>query len=150
MDWWSYLHSCTTFKEICIRTSEEVKQCRTININPHFAPQGRLVACLLSLLQLMEEDHFKNIWDRMTRGSPANLKTFLLECFLLFNVLITQPIFPHSWNAMRLLTSHVLLNTMQELAKPLLIYFRSVLRIYRLRPFSRFEINFRFVILSIP
>ncbi|XP_059098752.1 dedicator of cytokinesis protein 3-like [Tigriopus californicus] len=94
-----------------------------LNIDGASSLKGRLVACLLSLLQLMEEDHFKNLWDLMYHKSI--LKTFLLESFLLLQALISQPIFPRSWNAMKLLTSHVLMNALQELAKPLLIYFRE-------------------------
>eukprot|EP00095_Tigriopus_kingsejongensis_P008592 maker-scaffold1083_size63694-snap-gene-0.15 protein:Tk08592 transcript:maker-scaffold1083_size63694-snap-gene-0.15-mRNA-1 annotation:"dedicator of cytokinesis protein 3 isoform x2" len=94
-----------------------------LNIDGSSALKGRLVACLLSLLQLMEEDHFKNLWDLMYHKSI--LKTFLLESFLLLQALISQSIFPRSWNAMKLLTSHVLMNALQELAKPLLIYFRE-------------------------
>ena len=71
----------------------------------------------------MEEDHFKHLWDQMYQ--QAMLKTFLLECFLLLQALITQSVFPKSWRAMKLLTCHVLLNALQELAKPLLIYFRE-------------------------
>lgn len=104
-----------------------------------FALQGGLVSCLLSLLQQMDEDHYKHTWESFHHlhhhqghphqsgggGSSSNaLRTFLLECFLLFQVLINRSVFPVEWMLMRLKASQIMLNTMQEMAKPLLIYFR--------------------------
>ena len=89
-------------------------------LSPPF--QGSLVSCLLSLLQQMDEGHYKHTWEglnqqqqlQQTTGNAAGgLRTFLLECFLLFQVLITGNVFPAGWQLMRLKAGQVMLNAMQ-------------------------------------
>ena len=87
------------------------------------ALQGSLVSCLLSLLQQMDEGHYKHTWEGFhhdkraaaAAGSAGGnaLRTFLLECFLLFQVLITGNVFPANWQLMRLKAGQVMLNAMQ-------------------------------------
>ncbi len=85
----------------------------------------------------MDEDHYKHTWEsfhhlhhqhqtasRQQAGNGSALRTFLLEFFLLFQVLITRNVFSSEWQLMRLKASQIMLNAMQEIAKPLLIYFR--------------------------
>ena len=77
--------------------------------------QGSLVSCLLSLLQQMEEGHYKHTWEGLNQSMKGHdaLRTFLLECFLLFQVLIAGSVFPASWQLMRLKAAQIMLNAMQ-------------------------------------
>ena len=96
-----------------------------MRIIPSFfvALQGSLVSCLLSLLQQMDEGHYKHTWEGFhhdkraaaAAGSAGGnaLRTFLLECFLLFQVLIAGSVFPASWQLMRLKAAQIMLNAMQ-------------------------------------
>ena len=81
----------------------------------HLNLQGSLVSCLLSLLQQMEEGHYKHTWEGLNQSMKGHdaLRTFLLECFLLFGVLIAGSVFPASWQLMRLKAAQIMLNAMQ-------------------------------------
>ena len=87
--------------------------------------QRRLFTCLFALLELMEDDHYKLTWDSLHHS--RQLKTFLMDLLHLFHSAMAQPLYPKTWTAMRSAFCHVLLGCMQELAKPLLVYFREEL-----------------------
>ena len=86
-----------------------------------FNLQGSLVSCLLSLLQQMEEGHYKHTWEGLNQSMKGHdaLRTFLLECFLLFGVLIAGSVFPASWQLMRLKAAQIMLNAMQVIMQKL-------------------------------
>jgi dedicator of cytokinesis protein 3 len=85
---------------------------------------GGLVSRLLGLFQLMDEQpHFLYLWDRL--GSKEAIKDFLLTTFHLFNELVTTDIYPDEWATMRIIANEILLKTLQDLARPLMTYFRD-------------------------
>ena len=79
----------------------------------------------MGLLEIMDEDSFLKLWENL--GNRAQVKQFLLQSFLLFHDLIDMEQFPEDWSVIRLsVTGKVVLKTMQELAKPLLMYFKDI------------------------
>ena len=90
-----------------------------------FLFQRRLFTCLFSLLELLEDDHYKLTWDSLHHS--RQLKAFLMDLLHLFHSALAQPLYPKTWLAMRFALYKVLLGCMQELAKPLLVYFREEL-----------------------
>ena len=83
------------------------------------------MSCLTGLLEIMDEDNFLKLWENL--GNRGQVKQFLLQTFMLFHDLIDSEQFPPDWSAIRLcVTGKVVLKTMQELAKPLLMYFKDI------------------------
>ena len=103
----TFLRNCIVLREFCFSKFESFVS--------FF--QGSLVSCLLSLLQQMDEGHYKHTWEGLNQQQQLQtgnaLRTFLLECFLLFQVLITGSVFPASWQLMRLKAGQIMLNAMQ-------------------------------------
>ncbi|XP_030238951.1 dedicator of cytokinesis protein 3 isoform X2 [Drosophila navojoa] len=101
---------------------------RTISIimegsNPNL-PQ--LVACLLGLLQLLDETHYKRYWDELTPNKdPRDLKDFLSKSLLVYEELLTQDwlVFPTDWLIMKLAANDVMRKSLEEFAKPLVYRF---------------------------
>ena len=93
--------------------------------------QGLLVACLLGLLQTMTEDHYRQLWDLHHQHgavtSSQQLHHLLHNFMLLLSTLVTpaKRVFPRDWFLMHMVTNHILLLTMQEIAKPILLYFSN-------------------------
>ncbi|XP_035238062.1 dedicator of cytokinesis protein 3-like [Anguilla anguilla] len=78
---------------------------------------GEYVSCLLSLLRQMTDVHFQHLLN--TFQSTEELKDFLLKIFCVFRNLMKPNIFPRDWNVMRLLTSHIIVTTTQQLSPAL-------------------------------
>ncbi|XP_062843151.1 dedicator of cytokinesis protein 3 isoform X2 [Trichomycterus rosablanca] len=78
---------------------------------------GEYVSCLLSLLRQMTDIHFQHLLDNFQ--SKEELKEFLLKIFCVFRNLMKLSIFPRDWNVMRLLTSNIIVTTVQYLAPAL-------------------------------
>ncbi|XP_061114402.1 dedicator of cytokinesis protein 3-like [Conger conger] len=78
---------------------------------------GEYVSCLLSLLRQMTDVHFQHLLN--TFQSAEELKDFLLKIFCVFRNLMKPNIFPKDWNVMRLLTSHIIVTTTQQLSPAL-------------------------------
>ncbi|XP_055847546.1 dedicator of cytokinesis protein 3 isoform X2 [Episyrphus balteatus] len=87
---------------------------------------AQLVACLLGLLQLLDETHYKRYWDELSANKdPRDLKEFLNKSILLFQELLTQDwlVFPSDWLVMKLSANDVLRKALEEFAKPLVYRF---------------------------
>ncbi|XP_047666216.1 dedicator of cytokinesis protein 3 isoform X1 [Tachysurus fulvidraco] len=78
---------------------------------------GEYVSCLLSLLRQMTDIHFQHLLDNFQ--SKEELKEFLLKIFCVFRNLMKLGIFPRDWNVMRLLTSNIIVTTVQYLSPAL-------------------------------
>ncbi|XP_061903202.1 dedicator of cytokinesis protein 3-like isoform X3 [Entelurus aequoreus] len=75
---------------------------------------GEFVSCLLSLLRHMTNVHFEHLMDNYQ--SKEELKEFMMKIWCVFRHLMRLSIFPRDWNVMRLLTSHIILTTVQRLS----------------------------------
>uniref|UniRef100_A0AAY4C004 Dedicator of cytokinesis 3 n=1 Tax=Denticeps clupeoides TaxID=299321 RepID=A0AAY4C004_9TELE len=78
---------------------------------------GEYVSCLLSLLRQMTDIHFQHLLDNFQ--SKEELKEFLLKIFCVFRNLMKLSIFPRDWNVMRLLSSNIIVTTVQYLSPTL-------------------------------
>ncbi|XP_013109839.2 dedicator of cytokinesis protein 3 isoform X1 [Stomoxys calcitrans] len=86
----------------------------------------QLVACLLGLLQLLDETHYKRYWDELSPNKdPRDLKEFLAKSLLVFEELVSQDwlVFPPDWLIMKLACNDVLRCSLEEFAKPLVYRF---------------------------
>ncbi|XP_057701081.1 dedicator of cytokinesis protein 3-like isoform X2 [Corythoichthys intestinalis] len=89
-------------------------------VRGHRCPQctadisGEFVSCLLSLLRHMTDAHFRHLMENFP--SKEVLKEFMMKIWCVFRNLMKLSIFPRDWNVMRLLTSHIILTTVQRLA----------------------------------
>lgn len=79
------------------------------------------MACLIGLLQLLDEFHYKNLWDDLRERKP--LKDFLLRAFLVLRMLVKQDVFPPDWMVMKMAANNVILGALQELSFPLVLRF---------------------------
>ena len=60
---------------------------------------------------------------------------------MLFHDLLDAEVFPSDWSVVRMAVTKVMLKTMQELAKPLLVYFKvrnvlTIIHITDIRPYA--------------
>ncbi|XP_062826144.1 dedicator of cytokinesis protein 3 isoform X3 [Anolis carolinensis] len=78
---------------------------------------GEYVSCLLSLLRQMSDTHFQHLLDNFQ--SKDELKEFLLKIFCVFRNLMKMTVFPRDWMVMRLLTSNIIVTTVQYLSPAL-------------------------------
>uniref|UniRef100_A0A6P4FAD5 Dedicator of cytokinesis protein 3 isoform X1 n=1 Tax=Drosophila rhopaloa TaxID=1041015 RepID=A0A6P4FAD5_DRORH len=86
----------------------------------------QLVSCLLGLLQLLDETHYKRYWDELSPNKdPRDLKEFLSKSWLVYEELLTQDwhVFPNDWLVMKLAANDVLRMSLEEFAKPLVYRF---------------------------
>ncbi|XP_018335626.1 dedicator of cytokinesis protein 3 [Agrilus planipennis] len=86
---------------------------------------GRLVGCLIGLLQLLDEFHYKRLWETLMGPNLDRkpLKDFLMRVFLVFRELVKQEVFPPDWLVIKMVTNNVILKALQELAQPLAFKF---------------------------
>lgn len=86
---------------------------------------GCLVACLIGILQLLDEFHYKRLWEVLMGPTYDRkpLKDFLLRVFLVFRNLIRMEVFPPDWLVIKMLTNNVILKALQEFAQPLAFKF---------------------------
>ncbi|XP_043933928.1 dedicator of cytokinesis protein 3 [Protopterus annectens] len=78
---------------------------------------GEYVSCLLSLLRQMTDTHYQHLLDNFQ--SKDELKEFLLKIFCVFRNLMKLSVFPRDWTVMRLLTSNIIVTTVQYLSHAL-------------------------------
>ncbi|XP_066102004.1 dedicator of cytokinesis protein 3 isoform X5 [Saccopteryx bilineata] len=78
---------------------------------------GEYVSCLLSLLRQMCDTHYQHLLDNFQ--SKDELKEFLLKIFCVFRSLMKMSVFPRDWMVMRLLTSNIIVTTVQYLSSAL-------------------------------
>lgn len=79
------------------------------------------MACLIGLLQLLDEFHYKRLWEELADRKPK--KDFLLRVFLVFRDLVKQEVFPPDWLVIKMVANNIILNALQELAQPLVFSF---------------------------
>ncbi|PSN57625.1 hypothetical protein C0J52_00521 [Blattella germanica] len=103
---------------LCLNTLDMLIQTVLIIIDRSAAVLGSLVACLIGLLQLLDEFHYKRLWEELADRKPK--KDFLLRVFLVFRDLVKQEVFPPDWLIIKMVANNVMLNALQELAQPLL------------------------------
>ncbi|KAL0276946.1 UNVERIFIED_CONTAM: hypothetical protein PYX00_004401 [Menopon gallinae] len=95
----------------------------TLNVimDSHSSILGSLVTCLMGLLQLMDEYHYKRFWEEFVeRGTLRNL---LLKVFAVFYDLTKKCVFPSDWLIMKMVVNNIILNSLQEFAQPLIFRF---------------------------
>ncbi|KAI4460497.1 dedicator of cytokinesis [Holotrichia oblita] len=86
---------------------------------------GCLVACLIGLLQLLDEYHYKRLWETLMGPNQDRkpLKDFLMRVFLVFRELVKQEVYPPDWLIIKMVANNVMLRALQELAQPLAFKF---------------------------
>ncbi|XP_028908595.1 dedicator of cytokinesis protein 3 isoform X3 [Ornithorhynchus anatinus] len=75
---------------------------------------GEYVSCLLSLLQQMSDTHYRHLLESFQ--SKDELKEFLMKLFCVFRNLMKMNVYPRDWMVMRMLTSNVIVTTVQYLS----------------------------------
>ncbi|XP_030371328.1 dedicator of cytokinesis protein 3 [Scaptodrosophila lebanonensis] len=110
---------CKNILGILIRTISSIKEGSN-------AVLPQLVACLLGLLQLLDETQYKRYWDELTPNKdPRDLKEFLSMSLLVYEQLLKDDwvVFPTDWLVMKLASNDVLRKSLEEFAKPLVYRF---------------------------
>lgn len=110
---------------LCLAILEVLIQTILTSIDKDVKVFGCLVACLIGLLQLLDEFHYKRLWE-IVMGSHQDrkpLKDFLLRAFLVFRNLVRMEVFPQDWLVIKMLTNNVILKALQEFAQPLAFKF---------------------------
>ncbi|XP_053971096.1 dedicator of cytokinesis protein 3 isoform X2 [Hylaeus volcanicus] len=109
---------------LCLSILDVLIQTILIVINTSGTVLGCLVACLIGLLQLLDEYHYVRLWEELTHaGERKPLKDFLLRVFLVLRDLVRQEVFPPDWLVIRMQANNVILESLQELAQPLAFRF---------------------------
>ncbi|XP_014603723.1 PREDICTED: dedicator of cytokinesis protein 3 isoform X1 [Polistes canadensis] len=109
---------------LCLSILDVLVQTILIVINANGPVLGCLVACLIGLLQLLDEYHYSRLWEELSRGSERKpLKDFLVRVFLVLRDLVKQEVFPPDWLVIRMQANNVILKSLQELAQPLAFRF---------------------------
>ncbi len=85
--------------------------------------QGPLVACLLSVLELLDQGHYDRLWSELSERKP--LKDFLLQLFAVLRALARQGehVFPAEWSTMHCVVNRVMLASLDQMTQPLVAYF---------------------------
>lgn len=83
------------------------------------------MACLIGILQLLDEFHYKRLWELLSgvHGDRKPLKDLLMRVFLVFRNLVRMEVFSSDWLVIKMLTNNVMLKAMQEFAQPLAFKF---------------------------
>lgn len=86
---------------------------------------GCLVGCLIGTLQLLDEYHYKRLWEVVMGPTHDRklLKDLLLRVFLVFRQLVKVEVFPSDWLIIKMVTNNVILKALQEFAQPLAFKF---------------------------
>ncbi|XP_057318557.1 dedicator of cytokinesis protein 3 isoform X2 [Microplitis mediator] len=109
---------------ICISILDVLVQTILIIVNTSGPVLGCLVACLIGLLQQLDEYHYARLWEELSHGGERKpLKDFLFRVFLVLKDLVRQEVFPPDWLVMRMQANNVILKSLQELAQPLAFKF---------------------------
>ncbi|KAJ8929040.1 hypothetical protein NQ314_018309 [Rhamnusium bicolor] len=110
---------------LCISILEVLIQTILTIIDKDVKIFGCLVACLIGILQLLDEYHYKRLWEVLMgpHQDRKPLKDFLLRAFLVFRNLVRMEVFPPDWLVIKMLTNNVILKALQEFAQPLAFKF---------------------------
>ncbi|KAG1701194.1 Dedicator of cytokinesis protein 3 [Nymphon striatum] len=86
---------------------------------------AQLVSCLIGLLRLMNENHYRRLWDEFREKRP--LMEFLLKVFVVFGDLVNpsqeKETFPKDWLTLKLVVNNVIFDALQEFSQLLNIDF---------------------------
>lgn len=109
---------------LCLSVLDVLIQTILIVVNSSGPVLGCLVACLIGLLQLLDEYHYVRLWEELAHaGERKPLKDFLLRVFLVLRDLVKQEVFPPDWLVIRMQANNVILKSLKELAQPLAFRF---------------------------
>ncbi|XP_052125383.1 dedicator of cytokinesis protein 4 isoform X2 [Frankliniella occidentalis] len=106
---------------LCLHILDILVQTVLIIIDRPTPVLGSLVACLIGLLQLLDEYHYSSLWEDLGDHKPT--KDFLLRVFLVFRDLVKQEVFPSDWLIIKMVANQVILNSLKELSEPLVSKF---------------------------
>lgn len=87
----------------------------------------------MGLLQLMDEYHYKRLWEEY--GERKALKDLLAKIFYVFHNLVDTDVFPTDWLVMKMVVNKIILESLKELAQPLIFKF--------LNPRPHFDVQVR-------
>lgn len=105
---------------LCLSVLDVLIQTIQIVIKTSGPVLGCLVACLIGLLQLLDEHHYARLWEELTHtGERKPLKDFLFKVFEVLGELVRQEVFPPDWLVIRMQANNIILRSLQELAQPL-------------------------------
>uniref|UniRef100_A0A8C4X026 Dedicator of cytokinesis 1 n=1 Tax=Eptatretus burgeri TaxID=7764 RepID=A0A8C4X026_EPTBU len=79
--------------------------------------QNNFVACMTSILQRMNDDHYQYYID--TFKNPSDLVDFLMETFIMFKNLIGKNVYPSDWVIMNMMQNSVFLRAIAQFASTL-------------------------------
>lgn len=82
---------------------------------------GNYVACLIAMLQLMDEKHYQKYVAHFP--SDQDLLDFLMELFMLFHEFVSSNIFPKDWMVMTMVQNSVILNAIQYFSEAMQVHF---------------------------
>lgn len=110
---------------LCVNTLDVLIQSVLVTIDKDTKIIGCLVACLIGLLQLLDEFHYKRLWETLMGPNHDRkpLKDFLMRVFLVFRDLVKQEVYSPDWLVIKMVVNNVMLKALQELAQPLAFKF---------------------------
>ncbi|KAF2896229.1 hypothetical protein ILUMI_09945 [Ignelater luminosus] len=113
---------------LCVNTFDVLIQTVLIIIDKNTMVIGRLVACLIGTLQLLDEFHYKRLWETLMGPNHDRkpLKDFLMRVFLVFRELVKQEVYPPDWLVIKMVANNIMLKALQELAQPLAFKFLDI------------------------
>lgn len=92
-----------------------------ITMDRNLSVVGNYVACLIAMLQLMDEKHYQKYVLHFP--SDQDLLDFLMELFLLFRELLSNNIFPKDWMVMTMVQNSVILDAIQYFSEAMQEHF---------------------------
>ncbi|XP_073238831.1 dedicator of cytokinesis protein 1-like [Porites lutea] len=92
-----------------------------ITMDRSLAVVGNYVACLIAMLQLMDEKHYQKYVAHFP--TDQELLDFLMEIFLLFREFVSDNIFPKDWMVMTMVQNSVILNAIQYFSEAMQEHF---------------------------
>ncbi|KAJ7356302.1 Dedicator of cytokinesis protein 2 [Desmophyllum pertusum] len=92
-----------------------------IMMDRSLAVVGNYVACLVAMLQLMDEKHYQMYVQHFP--SDQDLLDFLMELFMLFREFVSNNIFPKDWMVMTMVQNSVILDAIQYFSEAMQEHF---------------------------
>lgn len=112
--------------ELCGSILEILIETTMVILTSSLTVLSSLIAVLLGMLELMDEAHYKRIFDDLSgSGEAKELKDFLHRSLLVFKELLSQDwhVFPNDWLVMRMSANDIIRKALEEYAKPLVYRF---------------------------
>uniref|UniRef100_T1IUW7 Dedicator of cytokinesis protein 3 n=1 Tax=Strigamia maritima TaxID=126957 RepID=T1IUW7_STRMM len=119
------IHNCVHHEvQIIVVTILDVLIQTVLNIDRASSICGQLVTSLVALLNLMNECHYKSLWNDGLPDKKA-IKEFLLRVFYVFKDLVRQDVYPKDWVVLKMVTNYVILTALEEFSQLLIYHFLS-------------------------